>query len=134
MTFVIQGTNMWRGTEAFLGGVKASSIAVLPDMEGIAATFDMSQAFTQPQPRAATHSRAFDSTHQNWPRSTDEETDKARVKASPDKRIGPNTRRLVLSVATRNGSTETEITVTAANGKQNCATTSLLNAPRGRLD
>jgi len=129
VTFVIQGTNVWRGTEVFLGGVKAKSISVLPDMEGIAATFDMSQAFTPKS--AAAGPRAFDPTHQNWRRSTDEERDAQNARGDKDKRVGPNARRVVLTVATRNGSTEAPIRITAATGKKNCADASLLNAPGG---
>src|SRR5262249_30914438 len=40
-TFLIYGANIWRDANAFLGGVAAEHIDVLPDMEGIAATFEL---------------------------------------------------------------------------------------------
>jgi hypothetical protein len=48
VTFLIYGTNVWRSTEAFLGGLRAEDIQVLPDMEGIAAKFKVSQPPVQP--------------------------------------------------------------------------------------
>jgi len=37
------GTNVWRGTEAYLNGVKEKSLRVLPDMSGLAITFEASK-------------------------------------------------------------------------------------------
>lgn len=41
VTFLVFGTNLWRGPEAYLNGRPHSSIRVLPDMAGIAAAFDI---------------------------------------------------------------------------------------------
>jgi hypothetical protein len=51
VTFLIYGANVWRSTEVFLGGLKAEDIQVLPDMEGIAASFTISQL--PPRPNAS---------------------------------------------------------------------------------
>lgn len=48
VTFLIYGANVWRSTEVFLGGLRAEDIQVLPDMEGIAAKFKISQLPVQP--------------------------------------------------------------------------------------
>lgn len=40
ITLLAYGANVWRGTEAFLNGVKEKSLRVLPDMSGLAITFD----------------------------------------------------------------------------------------------
>jgi hypothetical protein len=45
VTFQIGGTNIWRADNIYLGGVKAKTINVLPDMNGIAAEFDMNAVF-----------------------------------------------------------------------------------------
>jgi hypothetical protein len=45
VTFQINGTNIWRANSALLGGVPAKNISVLPDMNGIAAQFDMADVF-----------------------------------------------------------------------------------------
>ena len=42
---LIKGVNVWRGTRVFLGGIEADNIAILPDMEGIAARFDLDKLF-----------------------------------------------------------------------------------------
>jgi len=42
---LIKGANVWRGTRVFLGGIEADSVAILPDMEGIAAHFDLDKLF-----------------------------------------------------------------------------------------
>jgi len=42
---LIKGVNVWRGTRVFLGGIEAEDIAILPDMEGIAARFDLDKLF-----------------------------------------------------------------------------------------
>jgi hypothetical protein len=44
-TILIEGANVWRSTEVFLAGVAADEVRVLPDMEGVAATFDMNELF-----------------------------------------------------------------------------------------
>lgn len=41
VTFLIRGMNLWRGTEVYLLGQKGTNIKVLPDMAGIAVTFDI---------------------------------------------------------------------------------------------
>ncbi len=40
VTFVVKGKNLWRSPVAYLRGKKHKSIKVLPDMEGIAVTFN----------------------------------------------------------------------------------------------
>jgi hypothetical protein len=45
VTLQISGSNIWRANSALLSGVPAKQISVLPDMNGIAAQFDMSQVF-----------------------------------------------------------------------------------------
>ena len=45
VTFQINGTNIWRADSIFLGGVKAKTISVLPDMNGVAAEFDMNAVY-----------------------------------------------------------------------------------------
>ena len=45
VTFQIGGANIWRADSIFLGGVKAKNISVLPDMNGVAAEFDMASVF-----------------------------------------------------------------------------------------
>lgn len=42
-TFLIKGAFLWRAPAAFLEGVAASSINVMPDMQGVMATFDISR-------------------------------------------------------------------------------------------
>lgn len=44
-TLLIEGANIWRSTKVYLAGVEAKNIRVMPDMEGIAATFDMNEIF-----------------------------------------------------------------------------------------
>lgn len=39
VTFLVHGANLWRSSDAFLNGLKASDIRVLPDMGGLAVTF-----------------------------------------------------------------------------------------------
>jgi hypothetical protein len=41
VTFLIYGRGIWRSTEVYLGGVRPEEVRVLPDMEGIAATFKL---------------------------------------------------------------------------------------------
>jgi hypothetical protein len=41
VTLLVYGANVWRGTQAYLNGVQAASIDVLPDMAGLAATFNV---------------------------------------------------------------------------------------------
>jgi hypothetical protein len=48
VTFLIQGSNLWRTQAAYLLGSPAQAIQVLPDMAGIAATFDMSSLPQRP--------------------------------------------------------------------------------------
>ncbi|MBO6521185.1 MAG: hypothetical protein JJ900_09705 [Rhodospirillales bacterium] len=45
VTVVIEGANIWRSTEAYLAGVPAEDIRVLPDMEGVAVTFNLDKLF-----------------------------------------------------------------------------------------
>lgn len=40
VTFVVHGANVWRGTEAFLNGLAAKEVRLLPDMAGLAVTFE----------------------------------------------------------------------------------------------
>lgn len=42
VTFLVKGRNLWRGTTAFLNGVKASSVDVMPDMAGLIVSVDIS--------------------------------------------------------------------------------------------
>lgn len=42
-TFLIKGAFLWRASAAFLEGVPASSINVMPDMQGVMVTFDISK-------------------------------------------------------------------------------------------
>lgn len=46
ITFLIEGSNVWRGTEIYLGGIRARNVTVLPDMKGIAATVNIGQLFS----------------------------------------------------------------------------------------
>ncbi|NKB33139.1 MAG: hypothetical protein GKR91_08580 [Pseudomonadales bacterium] len=46
--FIIRGANVWRSTEVFLGGQRAEDIRVLPDMEGVIATFNVGDFFEIP--------------------------------------------------------------------------------------
>ena len=39
MTFLVHGTNVWRSSRAFLAGLEAEAVEVLPDMAGLAVTF-----------------------------------------------------------------------------------------------
>lgn len=39
---MLQGANLWRNPQVFVGGIKASEVLVLSDMRGIQATFDVS--------------------------------------------------------------------------------------------
>jgi hypothetical protein len=48
VTILVQGTNIWRSEAAYLGGLAASDVTVLPDMAGVAATFDMTQVPQRP--------------------------------------------------------------------------------------
>jgi hypothetical protein len=41
VTFVIEGSNLWRGVDVYAGGVALSKVEVLPDMRGIKATLTM---------------------------------------------------------------------------------------------
>ena len=55
-TLIIRGSQLWRSTVVTLGGQQADAIAVLPNMEGIIATFDQVQplpASTDPEPDEA---------------------------------------------------------------------------------
>jgi hypothetical protein len=45
VTFLIKGVNIWRGTEVFMSGLRAEKITILPDMEGIAAKFDLDKFY-----------------------------------------------------------------------------------------
>ena len=60
VTMLIQGTNIWRTQAAYLEGMPALAVSVLPDMAGVSATFDVSQLpqrpaqFTQPKLTLAT--------------------------------------------------------------------------------
>jgi hypothetical protein len=45
VTFNISGGNIWRANSIYFGGAPASAISVLPDMQGIAATFDMTTVY-----------------------------------------------------------------------------------------
>jgi len=40
VTFLVYGANVWRSTSAFLNGLEAKEIRVLPDMGGLAVTFE----------------------------------------------------------------------------------------------
>ena len=42
---LVRGANVWRSARAFLGGMEADEISILPDMEGIVATFDLDKLF-----------------------------------------------------------------------------------------
>jgi hypothetical protein len=44
VTLLIAGTDLWRGVQAYIGGIAASEIKIMPDMQGLAATFDLSKA------------------------------------------------------------------------------------------
>ena len=46
VTLQIGGANIWRANSILLGGVPADSIAVLPDMNGVLATFSMAKVLT----------------------------------------------------------------------------------------
>lgn len=60
VTLLVEGSRVWRTQSAYIGGLQASAISVLPDMAGIAATFDISQLpqrpgqFVQPKLTLAT--------------------------------------------------------------------------------
>ena len=41
--FVVQGSDLWRGAQAYLRGTRHKSLAVLPDMNGVVVTFNMSE-------------------------------------------------------------------------------------------
>jgi hypothetical protein len=41
VTFLIHGRGIWRSTEVFLAGLRHEDLSVLPDMEGVAATFSL---------------------------------------------------------------------------------------------
>ena len=45
VTFQIGGANIWRADSVYLGGAKAKTINVLPDMNGISAEFDMDAVY-----------------------------------------------------------------------------------------
>jgi hypothetical protein len=45
VTFLIYGANIWRSAEVFLGGARGYDIKVLPDMEGISATFRLTDFY-----------------------------------------------------------------------------------------
>src|SRR5262249_50196512 len=45
VTFQIGGANIWRADTVLLGGVKAKTVSVLPDMKGITAEFDMNGVY-----------------------------------------------------------------------------------------
>ena len=38
---MLQGANLWRNPQVFVGSIKASEVLVLSDMRGIQATFDV---------------------------------------------------------------------------------------------
>jgi hypothetical protein len=42
ITFLVYGANVWRSTDVYFAGSRAKSVTVLPDMEGVSATFDPS--------------------------------------------------------------------------------------------
>jgi hypothetical protein len=42
ITFLVYGLNLWRNPQAFFLGRKASGVVILPDMQGISATFTLS--------------------------------------------------------------------------------------------
>ncbi len=50
VTVTIEGANIWRSTEAYIAGLAAEEIRVLPDMEGIAATFNLNDLFASTNP------------------------------------------------------------------------------------
>ena len=41
VTVLIYGANVWRSAEVYLGGLRGKEIKVLPDMEGISASFNL---------------------------------------------------------------------------------------------
>lgn len=41
----IIGANVWRSTEVRLAGIRSSAVSVLPDMEGVVASFDLDELF-----------------------------------------------------------------------------------------
>ena len=45
VTVLIYGANVWRSAEVYLGGLRGTPIKVLPDMEGISATFNLSEFY-----------------------------------------------------------------------------------------
>ncbi|MEQ1743550.1 MAG: hypothetical protein ABL869_13750 [Candidatus Nitrotoga sp.] len=47
-TLLVEGTNIWRTDIAYLAGLPSSEIKVLPDMAGIAVTFDMTKLPRRP--------------------------------------------------------------------------------------
>lgn len=48
VTFLVYGRGIWRSTEVYLGGIRTEKVRILPDMEGIAATFELKD---EPLPR-----------------------------------------------------------------------------------
>jgi hypothetical protein len=48
ITFQISGANIWRAESVFLGGARATSVSVLPNMKGIAATFNLAGVYGTP--------------------------------------------------------------------------------------
>jgi hypothetical protein len=49
---LISGTDLWRGTKVYLNAVRAEPITIMPDMQGVEATFDLSS--TKPGKAALT--------------------------------------------------------------------------------
>lgn len=45
VTILIYGANVWRNAEVYLGGIRSTEIKVLPDMEGIAAKFELAEFY-----------------------------------------------------------------------------------------
>jgi hypothetical protein len=43
VTLLVSGPDLWRGQKVYLDGVLATSTAIMPDMQGLAATFDLSK-------------------------------------------------------------------------------------------
>ena len=60
VTFVIRGSNLWRDAEVYWAGQKGKAITVLPNMEGITATFDIDELF-----KVSSDSSAQQRSHQN---------------------------------------------------------------------
>jgi hypothetical protein len=116
VTFVVPGANIWRSTEVFLGGARAKSVSVLPDMEGVAATFDVGELFTPRSRRGASEKEAG---------ATTDASDK-----TVERRVLKDGAKVRLVVATRNGLAFHDIAfVRDATKGENCGNESQLQAP-----